>query len=384
MATQKLKEFTLENILNEAEFSRIKDFSYDLIENGDKENAVMFSRALETAIKVAKPQNEDESQSLRVCMLWMYKLRLFCFTKLTEQERMQFFGKELLNYIALDLGVLGELSYFFSLFSTDDTIKDIAKNYLRAVQENNTLLGDNVAFRQQGIQPTVAYWLKEYQAFKIKQNNLNSDKFAISSFMNTDQMVKLLDADEKLVLQALLVVFNFLLNVKTIENVSESRSGNYVNTVKANIPEEVVYAEEEVSVVEKSVGTPVKPLVSGISSQKTVVETAPIAETVGTLPVQPVIAKPKQPIAMKPLPQVYGTKSANIQELLKRQSQKETPSLGGIKNAPRETQVATTSKPVAEIKQNDAPKVVPIQQKEETKPTVDIEKKLDMLRNKIE
>lgn len=394
MASQFLTTFKLDNIFDNAQFTKIKSFSYDLIESGNKQDVVKFSRALESAIRASKPVTDEENTYLRVLMQWMFRLKLFGFSNLSEIERSQFFSRDVLHYVVLGLEPMDQIQDYFSLFNTEETIKEISKNYLRALQENTTQLGDVGSFKQINFQPTVASWIKEYQAYRIKQNNLNPDKFAVNSFMNNDPAVKLLEGEEKQFLIEMLAIFNYLLAAKPV--VFETRTSKYSLETRTSIPDEVYTgdADEEAELIPPVPMPPVRQVdLPQVRNMVPVRNIAPVEPTpsipvspapIAKAPVQSAIVKPVVPVNLPPIqppPVILGSRSANVHDLLKRQQEKKGQETvngglgGGIKNAPQATSAFVPSSP------KPSP-VTAVPAKPVSPPVINIDAKLEALKKR--
>lgn len=320
-------------LLTSEGLNQLKEYAYAVMEARRTEDALLFARELETLMKGTTPSNEQQQNIASAAMFWMFKLKLFSFRRLTDQEKVSFFRQEILFYLLNQLDLVEGIGDYFAYYGDPETVLELAKNYMRLLQENNTIVSANAEFKNKGINPSVGYWFKEYQAYRISQNNLKPDRFALNSFLNNFGMVKLVAPDEKALLADLLNFFNYLLQPTVNVSKNEGRVGSFVNQQTFSIPNGGVSDVTPVQRPAAPVNIPEAPVPPKAPVTLDEVKPIPPKEEV-KLAEEPKIELPRSPLQFKTPPVIKPPHSVNIQDMIRHQQEK----LGngsGITNQPK-------------------------------------------------
>lgn len=384
MVTRQINEFS-ENLYDPEVFRETKALLFDIHDVGDPFELVGMARGLAKALRRVQPANEAEREMREVLYTWYLKLKLGAFFNLSDGEKSELFSLEALNCYKLNLDIKDTLRGYFSLFVSAEQVTNMARSFLNSLQANTALLGQSNDFEQYNFQPTINSWIKEYLAYRVKQNNLPPDNFAVSGFMNTHNLVRKLSVVNKSALQNILQLVNFLLTAKPREyserNLTspDGSSGqiqqNNLKTEEdfSNLPSPDIISTPEALNINLSE----PPQVSGNNKMEKMIDSG---DSVSVSPSSPrVMPVPKKPVAIMPPPAVLGSRSQNIQNLLQKQP-KNGQSPFGIQNIPKNRESLEPA-PINKTVSASAP-VAPNDNPEPEQPKVNIDEKLEDLKHR--
>lgn len=249
-----LDNLSPESIYSEDNFNAVKYAAFYYIDSLDDEGAMLYANKLEQVIAALKPQGQNQQEIADTLVFWFLRLKLFCFRILPSHEQNELFKKYVTVVFKHNLDLRQAIFKYIDIFGTGSVIESLTGGFLSSLTNSDGMLGKNRdSFDTNGFRPTVANWLKEYQAVLNTMGGgmkLMPGAFHIVKFMDTNQYIKFLVEDEKEILKNVLDLYNWLLSpvVYSDDKQTEDISAAFVNRQKFKVPQELV---SEVKSLEK-------------------------------------------------------------------------------------------------------------------------------------
>lgn len=340
----KLEQISPADLFLPENFESVKYQAYNLIDYLDWDGALIFTNVLGKKLSQIAPENKQQARIHTVLSYWAMRLLLFVYSNLKMAEKKDLIRNHIVYILDLGLDIKRALINFLDIFDSVDIIKDETNQILFDLNNNQENLGDPEKFSQLNFKPTVANWLIEYQivvnSFGMK---LEPGAFHIVKFIDSNQHVKYLTPKEKDALRDLLDFYNWLLSpLVFVDSKKASNNILYSNSQQFELPKEL--RQED-----KVVNPPIIPAPKNQPTQRPMEEIAKISNSKLQISDQDArgLAKP----LVKPV---------NIEEILKKKQAEENSTSSGLRMW------------------NSNPPEMP------KKPTVDIDKKLEDLKKKVQ
>lgn len=226
---------TEQNILNQINpsqvfemeiFAQIKSEAYAFMESSDYDKCFIFADQLEEILKQISPSNEEQQSIYSVLARWVFRLKLFSFRKLSNQQQVDMIKEYIVFFFQNGFDLKEAIYKDLDLFLSAEAVKKRAEDFLNAVIRSQAFLGDaKDKFMAAKFLPTVTNWISEYRASINKKSlNFKPGAFEFTSFMQSNRNVKFLTSAEKEVLRGILELYNWLSNPEDLINSKKNSS----------------------------------------------------------------------------------------------------------------------------------------------------------------
>ncbi len=229
------------NIFEPEVFSQIKYQAYFLMENKDIDEAANFARDLQNILSETNPQNEKENNQLNVLFFFLYRLKLFAFPNLNQQEQVDIFKHEILPIMSFKLDIKEAILNYTKVLNDPENFKKVTQNFLFALTENDSMLGDSKNFAKVKFSGKIKDWLMEYRQSLASKGAEIQDfgTFHVLNFLNTNQNVKFLSKEEIETLKELFELYNWLNDpIVYIEKENTQSVSNFLIKQKFTLPQQ--------------------------------------------------------------------------------------------------------------------------------------------------
>ncbi len=267
-SSEDLKNLEPSGIFEVSNFESIKYYSCDCIDNLEWDEAVSIARIIDDKLKQVNPKNTEEQFIFRALFFWSYKLKLFVFRNFSASDQNELIKKNIVKMLAFGLDVENYIANALNFYGSEKPIRESVSNIISSINNSSDILGSNFnAFNQADFKPVTSNWIKEYQVvLRVEKagSNIEPGAFHILKFMDSNQYVRNLNANEKDTLKSLLDLYNWLLQ-PLIYVVDKESSSNYLSSQKNIIPDSVRPSLQTPPVVAKPVAPPVVPKVKPVN-----------------------------------------------------------------------------------------------------------------------
>lgn len=238
-----INAFSPSEILEDENFGLIKDIGARLYENLDFDTALEFSNKLDSLLNQLSPSSDKEWKRVEVLKRWVYQLKLLAFGNLNAREKLTIFKQDIAEILLLGLDVREAVFNYLNLFSDGEIYKTETQSYLLSLQSSQAVLGSKTnEFNKVNFKPTVANWLKEYQASLRNKNAAqdNNGAFFVINFFNTNPYVKFLENIEQDALRQLFELFDWLVDPIVYTDQPDSPTeASYISQQNFRLPAEL-------------------------------------------------------------------------------------------------------------------------------------------------
>lgn len=364
-------------------YQNVEDVVLSIVAGGSSDEAVNFAMILADKLLAIEGNLPKELSTKYLRLLKI--LKLLSLRTLDEKQQEVFFKEQILDTFKTDIIDAKEWveKIFISYFDGGDQNENLRALYLKAIEKNQEILGlDNIKVIINGeeklVNPTIQNWLFDYNSSSHVSKDLNRrGGYEQVNFVTGSLNARKLDKENRDLLLKIVQFYDWLrfdplqydfrlpgqtvsneeyINIESpqslipddlivsVEKLRDNRKGNgNIERVKRSFEKEKFVSSElnQESYVEIKASPPIIPAPKNQPIQK------PIQEIVKIVPSPEILAKP----VVKPV---------NIEEILKKKQAEENPTSSGLRMW------------------NSNPPEMP------KKPTVDIDKKLEDLKKKVQ
>lgn len=224
-------------------FESIKYAAYNIIDEFQRDRALIFANKLELLVKGLDSSDKQEAYVKRIFTYWVLRLKIFAFGKLKLQEKISLLKEHMVKAASFGLEVKPQIIDYLNSYYSKNFVDEATRNYILAINGSQEILGTDPSLPQAGFKPTLGNWLREYQATLQASNEDKggAGTFHILKFLDTNPQVKFLKAEEKEILKSLLDFYNWLLNpVFYVTEIKDESPVSYINRQKFILPPEEV------------------------------------------------------------------------------------------------------------------------------------------------
>lgn len=244
-----LDNFRPEDVYYADNFHAIKYAAYYFIDNFDEDGAAVFAEKLAKIVSSLSPTDASQRAVAEILTYWFLRLKVFSFRILPSGEQNELLKTYIVSILENHLNLRQTLFKMIDIFSSGAIIQDLTKNFVSVLTGSVAILGSNSqAFDKNNFKPSVTNWLKEYQSVLRSLGGnvkLQPGAFHNVKFLDTNQYVKLLTAEEKEILKSLLDLYNWLLDPIVYDDRPPDRDLNrsYISQEKYQLPSSLASSE---------------------------------------------------------------------------------------------------------------------------------------------
>jgi hypothetical protein len=206
---KKIKNISVVDLEKDVFFEKIDKLTNKYYEENYIGDASELWYFLDQLISESSSINNDNSYILQKYQLILDKLAWISFSFLPSLEMGKLFKTKLIFGVNLEINVIEEIKSLFSLYTSSR--KRIRKNLLNNIKENIESVGSDelkISSEDNRFIPTVKNWLIDYDRFSVIEKR--KDRMAILDYINSNENVKNLSKDQRLVLRSVLELYDFL------------------------------------------------------------------------------------------------------------------------------------------------------------------------------